>query len=137
EVDDLLGMTECEHAVRAVGLAVPGVVARRRVTTAQRHLHVVVALNRSAEATVADGEELAVPIGARHPQFGVDVRITGWLEHQLDAAVRRDRLRRCASSGSLRSRRWCGGAAPTWLHERARGDCLGADNGDVGNWDAL
>jgi len=94
EVDDLLGMTEREHAGGAVGRRVTRVGTGRRIAAAQRHLHVAPALDRAGPTAVADREELAIPVLRRQPELDVDVRVGRRLEHHRDLAVLGYRLRR-------------------------------------------
>src|SRR5688572_11344527 len=98
----------------AAGILVTGVRARRRVAKAQRLRHVAgAALNRPGEAAVADAHELAVPlVRGRQPDLHVDQRVRGWLEHELDTAVRGNRGWRCRCTATA----WtgCRRAAALW-----------------------
>ncbi len=132
---DLLGVV---HAPEHVFRLVPGVAADGGVALAQGVGHVAVA-QRGAVASVARGDELAVPgLALGHPEFEVDVRSAGGVRAGRDqaegrqvglAAVRagrdgRDRLQHgpgdlqvgeglgCAGARQALGWRWwwCGGA---------------------------
>src|SRR5689334_22487460 len=56
---------------------VPSVCARGSVASLYRSPHTGVA-DYSRKAAIALALKLAVPAGCRHPDFDLDVRVTGW-----------------------------------------------------------
>ena len=67
EVDQFFRLAQCEHAVGSISCSVACVSARRCIATAQRHLHVAIALDGTGPAAIADGKKAAVPVSGGQP----------------------------------------------------------------------
>ena len=88
EVGDLLGVVERPGGIDSWRGAVTGVGAGAGVVVADGVGQLVVA-DVAGEAAVACALKLAVPVGGRHPDFELDVRVGGRLDDSGHAAERR------------------------------------------------